>query len=355
MKAVVFEDVGLPGIHDRAVPSFGAGEVLVRVAATGICGTDRAILLGEFPARRGVVLGHEAVGAVTAVGAGTRSVAPGDRVVINPTYHCDRCRPCRRGMPAHCGAKEGREIGVDRDGTMAEYAVVPERFLHRLPASVSYRRGALVEPLACVLNNLAAARLRWDDQVLVLGAGPIGALCALVLARRGARVTLAERDQGRIALARLLLPRTVRVLAAEEAAGAGTPDAVIDTTGSLPGDVLGAVAPGGTVVVMGEKEAGVATLPLRALVTRGIRLVGAGPYRPADFELAVDLAQDLPLEGLVTHVLPLERYAEALAMLAVAPAGPGRAEAGRSSARRSSTAGYSAMKVLLATDEGLAP
>ncbi|MFD0345152.1 FAD-dependent monooxygenase [Kitasatospora aburaviensis] len=133
-----------------------------------------------------------------------------------------------------------------------------------------------MEPLACVLNNLAAARLRWDDQVLVLGAGPIGALCALVLARRGARVTLAERDQGRVALSRQLLPRTVRVLAAAEAAGAGTPDAVIDTTGSLPGDVLGAVAAGGTVVVMGEKEAGVATLPLRALVTRGSAWWGPG-------------------------------------------------------------------------------
>ncbi|MFE6867219.1 zinc-binding dehydrogenase [Kitasatospora sp. NPDC057692] len=345
MKAVVFEDVGLPGLHDRAVPSVGAGEVLVRVAATGICGTDRAILLGEFPARRGVVLGHEAVGTVAAVGAGVGSSAPGDRVVINPTYHCDRCRTCRRGLPAHCGAKEGREVGVDRDGTMAEFAVVPERFVHRLPASVSYRRGALVEPLACVLNNLAAARPRWDDRVLVVGAGPIGALCALVLARRGARVTLAERDPGRVALARELLPPTVLVLAAGEAAGAGAPDVAVDTTGSLPGDVLAAMAPGGTVVVMGEKEAGVATVPLRSLVTRGIRLVGAGPYRPADFELAVELATELPLEDLVTHVLPLDRYAEALAMLAVAPTGPGRPAAD----------GYRAMKVLLAADGALAP
>jgi fructokinase len=345
MRAVVFEDVGRAGIRTRGVPPFNAGEVLVKVAATGICGTDRAILLGDFPARPGVVLGHEAAGAVAAVGAGVGSVAPGDRVVINPTYYCDRCRPCRRGLPAHCGAKAGREVGVDRDGTMADFAVVPERFVHHLPAAVSYRRGALVEPLACVLNNLTAARLRWDDQVLVVGAGPIGALCALVLARRGARVALAERDPGRADIARLLLPPAVRVLAAEEAAGAVVPDVVIDTTGSLPGDALGTVAAGGTVLVMGEREAGVATVPLRALVTRGIRLVGAGPYRPADFDLAVDLARDLPLEELVTHVLPLERYAEALAMLAVAPAGAGA----------SRPQGYRAMKVLLAPDESLVP
>ncbi|MFE0459271.1 zinc-binding dehydrogenase [Kitasatospora sp. NPDC058965] len=348
MRAVVFEDVGRAGLHTHGVPPYGAGEVVVEVAATGVCGTDRAILLGEFPARRGVVLGHEAVGAVAAVGAGVGSVAPGDRVVINPTYSCELCRPCRRGLAAHCGAKAGREVGVDRDGTMADFAVVPERSVRQLPAGVSYRRGALVEPLACVLNNLTAARLRPDDRVLVIGAGPIGSLCALVLARRGARVALAERDPGRAALARRLLPGTVRVLAPEEAAdtpGAGSPDVVIDTTGSLPGDVLGTVAAGGTVVVMGEKEAAVATVPLRPLVTRGIRLVGAGPYRPTDFDLAVDLAQDLPLDDLVTHVLPLERHAEAFALLAVPPGGPGPSGSGA----------YGAMKVLLAADEGLVP
>ncbi|MGW4895641.1 zinc-dependent alcohol dehydrogenase [Kitasatospora sp. NPDC004240] len=346
MKAVVFEEVGRAGLHDRGRPSFEAGEVLVEVAATGVCGTDRAILLGEFPARRGVVLGHEAVGEVAAVGPGVRLVAPGDRVVINPTYFCGRCRPCRRGMPAHCEAKDGREVGVDRDGAMAELAVVPEGFVHRLPASVPYRRGALVEPLACVLNNLRAARPRWDDQVLVLGGGPIGALCALVLASRGARTALAERDPGRADIARGLLPAAVRVLAPEEAAGQEF-DVVVDTTGSAPNGLLGAAAPGGTVVVMGEREAAVATVPLRALVTRGIRLVGAGPYRPSDFELAVDLARDLPLEQLVTHVLPLDRYAEALALLAVPPNGNGNGNGTGTGTNGSTGTGYGAMKVLL--------
>ncbi|MEU6238158.1 alcohol dehydrogenase catalytic domain-containing protein [Kitasatospora sp. NPDC047058] len=346
MKAVVFEGAGRAGVRDREPPPFGSGDVLVKVAVSGVCGTDRAIVLGEFPALRGVVLGHEAAGEVAATGPGVGSVAPGDRVVVNPTYYCSRCRPCRRGLPAHCAAKEGREVGVDRDGTMAGFAVVPEHFVHRLPAGVSFRRGALVEPLACVLNNLRAARPRWDDRVLVLGAGPIGALCAMVLASRGARVALAERDPGRAEIARGLLPPTVRVQAPEEAARARgpAPDVVVDTTGSAPGGVLDAVAPGGTVVVMGEREAAVAAVPLRALVTRGIRLVGAGPYRPADFELAVELARDLPLERLVTHVLPLERFTEALALLAVAPAGDGGGGDGYGGD------GYSAMKVLLTPD-----
>ncbi|MGK4578722.1 zinc-dependent alcohol dehydrogenase [Kitasatospora sp. HPMI-4] len=350
MKALTFGKPGRIGLQDRPVPVPAVDEVLVRVAVTGICGTDRAIVLGEFPAKPGVVLGHEAAGEVAAVGPAVASVAPGDRVVVNPTFYCGRCRTCRRGLPAHCEAKDGREIGVDLDGTMAEYVVVPDRFVHRLPASMSYRRAALVEPLACVLNNLRAAGPRWDDRILVLGAGPIGALCALVLARRGARVALADRDPVRLELARTLLPREVRVRAAD-GAGRGAPaaDTVIDTTGTLPGGILSTLAAAGTVVVMGEREAAVAEVPLRSLVTRGVRLVGAGPYRPADFELALDLAADLPLDSLVTHVLPLDRYAEALALLAVPLAGPHPLQPPAGPAT-----GYAALKVLLASNERMA-
>ncbi|MGE7436346.1 zinc-dependent alcohol dehydrogenase [Kitasatospora sp. NPDC001175] len=354
MKALTFEKAGRVALQDRPVPVPAADEVLVKVAVTGVCGTDRLIVLGGFPAKPGVILGHEAAGEVAAVGAAVTSLVPGDRVVINPTSYCWQCRTCRRGLPAHCEAKDGREIGVDRDGTMAEYVVLPERFVHRLPASMSYRRAALVEPLACVLNNLAAAGPRPDDRILVIGAGPIGALCALVLARRGARVALTDRDPLRLELAESLLPRQVRVLATEET-GPGTPapDTVIDTTGTLPNGVLSTLAAAGTVVVMGERETAVAEVPLRYLVTRGIRLVGAGPYRPADFELALDLAADLPLDSLVTHVLPLDRYAEALALLAAAPAGP--QPAGDPGDPGDPPTGYGALKVLLASDERMAP
>ncbi|MGW0562175.1 zinc-dependent alcohol dehydrogenase [Streptomyces sp. NPDC003016] len=336
-----------PSLAVRPVPPLStADDVLVRVAATGICGTDRAIALGEFPARPGVILGHEAAGEVAATGAAVRSVRPGDRVVVNPTFFCGRCGPCRRNMAAHCEAKEGREIGVDRDGTMADYVVLPERFTHPLPPSVSYRRAALVEPLACVLNNLTAAAPRWDDRVLVIGAGPIGALCALVLARRGVRVGVVERDPERISLARGLLPSTVGVLPvgteglmAVKEVLCPRPDVIVDTTGLLLEEALAVIATGGRVVVMGEREPAAARVRLRPLVTRGIRVVGAGPYPPHLFEAALDLASDIPLETLVTHVLPLDRSAQAFSLLGVPSANTGTA-----------IGGYAAMKVLLASD-----
>jgi fructokinase len=320
----------------RPVPEIRDDDVLVRIAATGVCGTDRGILLGNFPAVSGVILGHEAVGEVAAVGPAVSSLHPGDKVVINPTYYCGTCRPCRRGAPEHCEAKEGREIGVDCDGTMAGYIALPGRFAHRLPDGMSLRRATQVEPLACVLNNLAAAEPRPGDHILVLGAGPIGTLCAFVLAAQGARVSLVERDPRRAELARSMLPARVPV---SSGLGSGLrPDIIIDAVGTLLEEALERIETGGTVVVMGEREGVGATVALRSLVTRGLRIVGAGPYSPRDFELALDLARDLPLEAMVTHELPLARYAEGFGLLA---AGPGNGGS------------YGAMKVLLVSHDGV--
>lgn len=340
---------GSPTLCIRPAPRLERPDhVLVRVAATGICGTDRAILLGEFPAREGVVLGHEAAGEVIDVGPAVTTFRAGDRVVINPAYHCGRCVPCRRGTAAYCTAKEGRELGVDGDGTMAGVIVVAEHSLHSLPPGVSFRRAAMVEPLACVLTNVRAAAPRWDDRVVVAGAGPIGTLCALVLAYQGARVTLLERDAVRTRLAREMLPSSVRVLntagnglGLPEGLLAAGPDVVIDTTGVLLEEAFAAVADSGTVVMMGEREHARGTIPLRALTTRGVRVIGAGPYPPDLFEVALDLANDLPLDRLVTDEFPLVRFRDAFGALGVPT------EAGAAPTE------YTAMKVYLVSSPEL--
>ncbi|GAB3078915.1 zinc-dependent alcohol dehydrogenase [Micromonospora schwarzwaldensis] len=317
MPAYAFHAADVRGtLTRRPTPTVtNPDDVLVRVTMTGICGTDRAILLGEAEAAPGVVLGHEAVGRVAAVGAAVRGLRGGARVVVNPTYYCTACRMCRRGRMALCRAKEGREIGVDRDGTMARYAVVPERFVHPIPDGLPDRRAALVEPLACVLNNLRCAAPRWDDDILVLGGGPIGALCALVLAFRGFRVRLTEPDQRRAALVREALPRSVDVTAVPDLAR--PPDLVVDSVGTMPGVGVELVEDGATVLVMGERLGSVADISLHRLATGAIRVVGAGPYAPADFESALDLAADLPLESLVSHEIPLHHADKAMAMLGV--------------------------------------
>jgi threonine dehydrogenase-like Zn-dependent dehydrogenase len=315
MQAVVFDGTR-PTLTELPLPVISDPRAaLVRIRATGICGTDRAILLGEFPAVPGVILGHESAGEVIAAGDGVTRVRPGDRVVINPTYFCGDCTECRRERARHCPHKDGREPGIDCAGTMAEFAVVDERFLHTLPSAMPDRRAALIEPLACVLANLEAAAPSWDDTVLVAGGGPIGMLAALVLAERGHRPWLAERDPVRVRLAIENLPG-VRVKHTSDL-DTPRPGVVIDTTGILLAEAVRVVAPGGTVVVMGEREGATATLGSRNIATSGIRIVGAGPYPPRLFEVAVRLAETLPLERLVTHELPLSRMAEAFALLGV--------------------------------------
>lgn len=213
MRALVYLGPGSVELQERPAPrAAAADDVVVKVVGTGICGTDRKILHGRFPARPGVVLGHESVGLVQEVGAGVRSLAVGDRVVVNPTLYCGWCVPCMRGATNFCRNKAGTEVGVDRDGTYADAVVLPERFVRRVPDGMSFRSAVLIEPLACVLNNVQAAELTVDDTVTVLGAGPIGALVALVAARTARSVTVAETDDYRLSRARELFEAVVDVV-----------------------------------------------------------------------------------------------------------------------------------------------
>ena len=315
MRCVIWADGGRVEVVSRPLPRIARPrDVLVRVHATGICGTDRAIVLGEFPAEPGVLLGHETSGEVVAAGSDA-GLSPGDPVVINPTFFCGECFHCLRGRAEHCDRKDGREVGIDCPGTMAEYFVADERFLHRLPAGLSYTRASLIEPLACVLANLEAAAPAWGHRVIVAGGGPIGLLAALVLGVRGHRPWLVERDPYRTALARRALPGVQ--VASTLAEVPHPPDVVLDTTGLLLAESVAAVAPGGTVVVMGEREGATARLGARAIATRGIGVVGAGPYPPRLFRIAADLAAELPMERLVTHELPLGDAVEAFALLGI--------------------------------------
>ncbi|MFI8263929.1 zinc-binding dehydrogenase [Streptomyces sp. NPDC085665] len=337
MRALVYLGPSSAELQDRpAARLVNRDDVVVEIVGTGVCGTDRKILLGRFPARPGVVLGHESVGVVRETGPQVSSVEVGDRVVVNPTLYCGWCVPCRRGATNFCRHKAGTEVGVDRDGTYAEAVTLPERFVERVPAGLPFRSAVLIEPLACVLSNVKAASVTFDDTVVVLGAGPIGMLTALVAARQARRVTVAEPDGYRLEQAREQCADVADVVdvagtdtaeAVVKAMGGERPSVVFDTTGTGLDAALRLIDDGGRVVVMGFDDT--YTVPLRPLqlTNRGIRLIGAGDYRADIFPVAVDLAAELgglrqtgsgavpALERLVTHEFPLERHAEAFAAL----------------------------------------
>jgi len=322
MRALVLDGPWDVRVVDRPVPELKEPtDCLVRVVACGICGTDLGIIRGSYTAcRPPVVLGHEATGVVVRTGPAVAGLREGDRVAINPTYFCGVCRFCRSGRPNHCARKDGTEAGVSSDGTLAEYYVTGERFLHRLPPELGYVEGALTEPLSCVLTGVRQVVAHPATTCLVLGLGPVGLLYALALGTRGVRGVAVEPAADRRALAeKVLSPRGWGVTATLEdaiAAGGGEElDLLVDTSGTFDGSLLPHVAAGGQVLLVAlrpHRE----QLDLGDLADRSISLIGSidslGTFDDAWHLLAGGV---VPAQSVVTHVVPLESVPSALRLL----------------------------------------
>ncbi len=165
-------------------PQPGPGEALIRIRACGVCGTDHSLFVGGFPAVYPVIIGHEFSGEVAALGEGVSSLKVGDRVTVDPNRVCHVCDYCRMGSEHLC--ENLSSMGVHRDGADAEYCVMPETNIYRLPDSVSYEEAAFCEPLACAIRGIENAHIRQGDVVLVLGAGGMGNLITQLATQAGA-------------------------------------------------------------------------------------------------------------------------------------------------------------------------
>lgn len=183
MKAAVIEKVGSVAIREIDVPKIDSNEVLVRVRASGICGTDVHILHGGFIATYPVVPGHEFTGEVAEVGLDVTSIKKGDRVCIDPNIYCGTCPACKRNHQNQC--YNLRAYGVTEPGGFEEYVAVNEKNIYRLSDQVSFEEAAFAEPLSCVILGVERAQPELGDRAVVFGAGPIGLLMAQVLRRAG--------------------------------------------------------------------------------------------------------------------------------------------------------------------------
>jgi L-iditol 2-dehydrogenase len=190
---------GRMSLTDRPIPICGEGEVLIRIAYGGICGTDIHILHDQFAYYPPVILGHEFSGEVVAVGKGVTGYGVGDRVVGEPhNKHCGKCYLCRNGHIQNCMDK--RSIGWGIDGCFTDYLVMPEKLLHRIPEGLSLEEAAMAEPAAIVAHQLLErARVTPGDSVVVMGMGPIGLLAAQMAKVAGAGKILlcgTDADEG---------------------------------------------------------------------------------------------------------------------------------------------------------------
>lgn len=208
MRAAVFHEPGRIEVADRDVPDVGADDVLLRVRAASICGTDLRIMRhGHFkiPAGTHRVLGHEVAGEIAAVGDAVSAFSVGERVSVTPNVGCGQCDMCRRGLNQLCPTYDA--FGITLDGGFEEYMRVPgwvlERGnLHGTPASMSFEQAALMEPAACCLHGQRKIDVGPGDDVLIIGAGPIGCLHTVIAKLRGAaRVIVANRRQSRLDIA----------------------------------------------------------------------------------------------------------------------------------------------------------
>ena len=187
------------------LPRPGPGQVLVRVRATALCTWEQRTFAGIQAIKTPFVGGHETAGVVAATGAGVASVQVGDHVALGPVA-CDECHYCRRGYPARCENNLGR---FSLDGAwgpwgLAEYKLVPARAAFRVSDDLSFAEASLCEPISCVVHSVRALQPELGDDVVIIGAGPMGLLNLLVLKQRGVRVIVCELDATRRDKARSL-------------------------------------------------------------------------------------------------------------------------------------------------------
>ncbi|HEY0017957.1 MAG TPA: alcohol dehydrogenase catalytic domain-containing protein [Longimicrobium sp.] len=343
MRGLVYEGPWKVGLAECPAPGAPTGgEVLVRIAATGICGTDLGIIMGACEAKVPVVLGHESAGEVVAVGDRVRSLAPGTRVVIDPTFYCGFCPMCRTDRPNHCEHKGDTETGVSRDGTFAPYYKTEERFLYPLAPHVSFEAGSLVEPLSCALTGADRLRARPDMRTLIFGAGPLGILYSHALACRGLGGALVEVSAARRARAATVAAAGWRITgsaeeALEDAFGRPTAevDVIVDTTGVMVEKGVGLLARGGQLLTIGLRRSP-CTIDALRLAERSLSLIGSVDSL-GTFASAMHLIESgrVPAERMVTHRFALDDYREAFLRL------------GCDLDQRTYSAGAEAMKVVL--------
>src|SRR5664280_225948 len=254
MKAAVVLQPKQIAMQELPLPEPAPGELLIRVMASGICGTDVHIFLGEYLGSYPIIPGHEFGGVIEQVGSAVTRFKVGDRVAVEPNLPCDNCVNCLNNRQNFC--LNWQAVGVTRPGGMAQFVSVPEKAAFNI-GDLPFEQGAFMEPLSCVLHGLERLDLAVASKVLLLGAGPIGLLLLQGLRLRGAaEVVVADKNPDRAALAQSL--GADRSLTSLEELERDVYDAVVDATGAVAvmSRTQDFARPGGKVLLFGVPASG---------------------------------------------------------------------------------------------------
>lgn len=317
MRAVIVEKPGVVRVDDVPKPEVGPEDVLVKVGACGICGTDIHIIDGEFPPTKyPIIPGHELGGEVVAVGSDVTDVKVGDRVGVDPTLNCGHCYFCQRGMGNLC--ENWNAVGVTTTGGFAQYVAVPQRTIYHIPDTMSFSEAALIEPVSCVVHGFHLLQPRVGDSYLIYGAGPMGLQNAQLARFNGARVVaIVDINPNRLEKAREfgfdVLGTSLDEVRSVAPRGF---DVVIEATGKtkVAEQAIDAVIKRGKLLLFGVCPPGEkAAYDAFKIYNEEITILGSMAvlysYGPA---LEVINAGAVNAKKLVSHTFPIEQFQQAV-------------------------------------------
>lgn len=315
MRTVVFEKPGQIKVTQLADPTPGPSDVILRVEACGICGTDLHLLQGDVSqASYPVVPGHEFCGEVVAAGRAVRNVKVGDFVAVDPNLPDGTCAFCRMGRTNLC--ENYSALGVTLDGACAELVRVPSHVAFRLPNELPRRWGTLVEPLSCAVHGFDQVGVRLADRYLIYGAGTMGLMLAQLARQTGtAGIDMVDKNPARFELAKRLAADRIAE-SADRFERSGGWEVVIDATGAVGAieDGLRRVRHGGTFLVFGvaSAEAQAKFSPF-AVYRDEIRIIGSmAVLNSFERALALVVRGAIDCQAMISHGFSLDDYPKAI-------------------------------------------
>lgn len=326
MKAAVFEGEGVLRVKEVPKPEITAPtDVIVKVRACSICGSDLHVLAvppGQY-AKPGTILGHEFVGTVEEVGAAVTAVKPGDKVVAEPNIRCGACPECRRGNFNLC--RNAVNTGQTRDGAFAEYCLMPENYLYKVPDDMPDKLAALAEPMACVMNGMLKISPKPHERVVLFGAGAIGLLFIKALKRYGVKElvvceTMKQRAEDAIKAGadQIIDPINDDVAACLEAYWGQLADIAIDAAGvgKVFEQIIDVVANGARILVFAQNMTQHATIRPGDINNKELTITATLSTKNS-FVPAIEMLRDetLAIEDIATHELKLDEIQKGIELM----------------------------------------
>lgn len=330
MRAVVFYEPLKLKVEDVPKPIVGSKEVLVKVKAAAICGTDLRIYMGTKKIKTPRIIGHEFAGEIVELGEDVEGYSVGDRVTVYPVIACGKCYACMMGKPNICISRP--TIGYEYDGGFAEYVKIPEEAVSygaiiKLSDKISYEEAAITEPLAACLNGINRLDIRHGEHVWIAGAGPIGLMHVQLARIAGASlIFVSEMNEFRANKAKelgadiVINPQKEDVYQKimDETGGKGADKIIVDAgVTKLIEDSLKCARKGARVVIFaGCPEGSKITIDPNWIHYREIELTGSSASTPYLHRKAVELVNNgrVDLKSLITHKLKLEEVVKGLEM-----------------------------------------